>query len=151
MEEDMKKFNSVILALALTGILSAGNAFGAGTATVEVSATVQATCKFNSGGLLAFGTLDPLSESEASVTNAAAANFTCTNGTTYAISDNGGGQDYKLAQGTDFIAYSLDYTKNGVGTGNATPLSITATIPFAAYQHAPAGNYTDTVTLSINP
>lgn len=141
---------AAIVSLAL--VFSAGSALAAGTATVDISASVLGTCAFNSGGAIDFGNLDPTSGVSPSVTNATAANFTCTNGTAYTITDDAGlSGAYELSDGTNAIPYALTYTGTGTGTGTATDLSITADIAYADYQTKPAGTYTDTVTLTINP
>lgn len=149
----MKKLQLIAAAVATMFIFSAGTALAAGTAAVTVDATVLGTCSFNSGGALAFGNLDPTSGLAATVTNAAAANFTCTNGTAYTITDDGGLlTTYDLADGLgNLIPYTLTYTAAGTGTGLATDLSIQADIAFADYETKAAGLYADTVTLTINP
>ncbi|MFO7982448.1 MAG: spore coat protein U domain-containing protein [Desulfuromonadales bacterium] len=142
---------AAIVSLAL--VFSAGSALAAGTATVDISANVLGTCAFNTGGTIAFGDLDPTSGLSPSVTNAAAANFTCTNGTDYSITDDGGlSGGYELDDNAgNVIPYALTYTGTGTGTGTASDLSITADIAFADYATKPAGTYSDTVTLTINP
>jgi spore coat protein U-like protein len=149
----MKKLQVILAALFLTLTLGAGSALAAGSATVDISATVLGTCVFNSGGAIAFANLDPTSGASPSVTNPAAANFTCTSGTAYTITDDGGlTTTYNLDDGVgNLIPYTLAYVGAGAGTGVAQDLSIQADIAFAAYQTKPAGAYADTVTLTINP
>ncbi len=148
----MKQMKLFAAVTCLAGLLFAGNALAADTANLTVTATVDATCKIT-GGTLDFGTLDPTSGNPATVTNATAAQVTCTNGTSYTITDNGGlNGTYLLDDGSsNQIQYSLTYTGTGLGNGNAQDVSIKGDIAFAAYQTKPAGTYTDTVVLSVNP
>lgn len=143
----------LIATIAAVLVLSAGSALAVGTATVDIQATVLGTCNFNSGGAINFGNLDPTSGASPSVTNPTAANFTCTSGTAYAITDDAGlTAGYNLDDGLgNQIPYAIAYAAAGVGTGLAQDLSITADINFADYQTKPAGVYSDTVTLTINP
>ncbi|NIQ96765.1 MAG: hypothetical protein GWN87_23185, partial [Desulfuromonadales bacterium] len=41
--------------VSLAFVFSAGTALAAGTATVDISASVLGTCAFNSGGMIDFG------------------------------------------------------------------------------------------------
>lgn len=149
----MKRLQMTAAAVAAMFILGAGSALAAGTATVDIQATVLGTCVFNSGGAISFGNLDPTSGLSPSVINPAAANFTCTNGTAYTITDDGGLLGtYNLDDGAgSTIPYALAYAGAGLGSGVAQDLSITANINFADFQTKPAGTYNDTVTLTINP
>jgi spore coat protein U-like protein len=156
------KFNKLGLigALCAAGLLGNTAALAADTATVGVSATVVGTCKFNSGGTIAF-TLDPTSGADATgtVTNPA---FWCTKNASYTVSDDDG--LYETGVGsrrmqhatttTEFIPYSFAYTATGSGTGKTTPITLTltgATVANANFVNAAAGSYADTVTLSITP
>lgn len=146
----MKKI--VVLAMAMVVGMS-GAAMAAGTNTVAVSGTVLGTCTIT-GGTAAFGNLDPAG---AGVVNATVSDpqVTCTNGAPFAITDdkgvNGGGTVYKMAKGTDLITYSLSYAASGTGTGGAVNIGLTASVAQVDYQNKPAGNYIDTVTLTVTP
>lgn len=127
------------------------------TATVNVSATVVGTCKFNSGGSVVFS-LDPSSGGAVSGTVTQPA-FWCTKNTSYTITDDDGlyesGTTHRMQHTTltEYIPYSFNYTATGSGLGknNAISMNITATVLEADYIDASAGSYSDTVTLTINP
>lgn len=151
--------------IGLVGALCAASFFGntsalAGdTATVGVSASVTGTCKFNSGGTIAF-TLDQTTTAAATGTVTSPA-FWCTKGTGYTVSDNNGVNALAGARrmkhasiATEFIPYSFSYTTTGTGTGKTTPITLTltaATVVNTDFINASAGSYADTVTLSITP
>lgn len=147
----MKRTLSTLVAIAL--LFAGSHALAAGTATVDISATVLGTCSFSAGDTFTFAALDPTSGASPSLTQAAVT-FACTSGTGFTITDDGGVNTgtHDLDDGSgNQIAYNFNYAGAGVGTGNNQNLSITVDIPFANYQNAPAGAYSDTVTLSINP
>ena len=54
---------------------------------------------------------------------------------------------------TEFSPYTFTDKGTGSGTGPASPLTmdIAATVAGASYSNALAGDYADTVTLTINP
>ena len=135
-------------------------AVAADTATVTVSANVVGTCKFNSGGSVSF-TLDPTSAIDAPGTVTQPA-FWCTKGATYTITDNLGVNEavagtaprrMKHASLAEYIPYSFSYTASSTGNGKTSPitLDISASVVNADFVNASAGNYSDTVTLSITP
>lgn len=143
---------TLIAFLTLVTMIVAGNAFAAGTATVDISATVLGTCSFSAGDTFTFAALDPTSGASPSLTQNAVT-FACTNGTGYTITDDGGllGTYDLDDSGGNLINYNFAYAAAGIGTGANQNLSITVDIPFANYQNSPAGAYADTVTLTINP
>lgn len=145
----MKKI--VVLAMAM--VVGISGAAMAATNTVAVSGTVLGTCTIT-GGTAAFGNLDPAGAGGVSAT-ISDPQVTCTNGAPYAITDdkgiNGGGTAYKMAKGTDLITYSLSYTASGTGTGGAVSIGLAASVAQVDYQNKPAGNYSDTVTLTVTP
>ena len=142
----MKK---LLIATLATSILTAASAaMAGGTATLNVSATVQATCSIT-GGTLNFGFLDPTLNG-AVTANSSGVAVTCTNSTGYTLSDastNG----YKLAFGGNDIPYTINYTKSGTGTGAAQTVAIAGNIAAGTYGTVPAGTYTDTITISVTP
>ena len=151
----MKKY---ILAVALVVVAMAGSAMAAGTQTVAVSATVVGVCQFLTGGTMAF-TLNPSVGGDIAGT-AVQPTFWCTNGTTATITDNNGlhysGTSRRMlhaTSATDFIPYSFTYTASRAGTGRNTTITmdLASTVVSADYLDALAGNYADTVTLTINP
>lgn len=143
----MKK--TILLAVAAV-IAMSGAAMAAGTSTVAVSATVLGSCTI-SGGSAAFGSLDPAGAGLIPAT-VGQPQVTCTNGAPYTITDDGGlNAPYKMAKGADLISYSLSYTATGTGNGAAQNIGLTASVAQADYINKPAGNYADTVTLSVLP
>ncbi len=153
----MKK---LILVVAALGLLAAeGPALASSTNTLSVSATVNSTCVFNSGtSTLNFGALDPTSAANA--TAAASPTFWCTKGATYSVANDNGlhssGSTIRMQNATDltqFIPYTLAYTNTGTGLGKNTPvtLNVTGTIQNADYVNAGAGNYADSVVLTVTP
>jgi hypothetical protein len=152
----MRKSMTVFIALAL---LAAGSAAWAATTTVAVSANVVGTCQVtntNGAPLVAFGQLDQVT---APVVNGTVTQptFWCTKNTTYTIGDDLGANDsagvYRMTNGTDFIAYTFTYTATAPGTGKTSPITmdIAASIPAGTYSDVSAGNYADSVLLTINP
>ncbi len=143
--------------VALAMLVLAMPALAGDTATVNVSATVVGTCKFSSGGAVSF-TLDP---SVAGPVNGTVSQpqFWCTKGASYTLSDDdgvnasGGTQRMKHATLNEYIPYTFVYTTSGTGLGRTSPVTmdIASQVAFADFQDASAGNYTDTVTLTINP
>lgn len=133
--------------------------------TVNPTAKV---CTTSGNGVIDFGTLDAITNSggvaasESLVTTKPI--IYCTAGSTYNVNAAGanGGTDmgigYRLKHGTsDYIAYNISYTTpisgagdtvsiGGSGTGK---LALTPSISAGAFNSAPAGTYSDTITLTI--
>lgn len=154
----MKKI-TLMAALCAASVFGSTSALAADTANVAVSASVTGTCKFNSGGSIAF-TLDPTSATAASGTVVSPA-FWCTKGTSYTVTDNTGANASAGVRrmkntviATEFIPYSFAYTATGTGTGKSTPITLTlgsASVANVDFINASAGSYADTVVLSITP
>ncbi|RLJ63713.1 spore coat protein U domain-containing protein [Sulfurisoma sediminicola] len=159
------KFSKLILvgALGAAGVLGNGVALAADTAAITVSAAVLGTCKFVAPktGALAFGNLDP---SVGGNVNGTATNpsFWCTKGASYTISDDFGVNEavagvaprrMKHATLAEYIPYTFTYTATGTGAGPGTPatLNLAGQVLGTDYANVSAGNYGDTVTLSITP
>jgi spore coat protein U-like protein len=136
------------------------SAFAADTNTLTVSANVVGTCRFNNAtSTLAFGALDVTSAADANA-NGSAVTFWCTNGAAYTITHDDGlnesgvnapNMEHTVAAGSFSLALNLNPT---AGTGaDRTPvnLAITGTVANADYIDALAGDYEDTVTITINP
>jgi len=132
------------------------------TSTVAVSATVVGTCKFTTlGSAIAFGSLDPSAPSNKTLPATPQPQFWCTKGTAYTLSDNhglyggGGGTTYVMRGPavTDNLPYTFTYTTAtlGTGAGPSTPviMDISAQVLGSDYSAVSAGNYSDTVTLTI--
>lgn len=152
----MKK--GLVPAMALGLVLALGTALWAGdNATVSVSATVVGTCKFTSGGSVSF-TLDPSTGGDVSGT-IVQPKFWCTKGASYTISDDDGlyesGTTHRMKHTSldEYIPYTFSYTATGTGSGPSNPitLDISSKVVPADYLNAPAGSYSDTVTLTITP
>jgi spore coat protein U-like protein len=144
---------------AMGGMLSALPAWAADTA-----------CGFRARGLsLNFGVLDPSINSMVSKPIVAATSFAnlagdCTGAAPMTISIQGGATSRQLTKGSDTIAYTISgfpisLAKPGnsppgqPNTGWSTWLTgaITATVQWSAYANAPAGTYTDAVTIEVTP
>jgi spore coat protein U-like protein len=152
----MKKVLMAVIAVAL--VTMAGAAMATDTTTVAVSATVVGTCKFTAGGSIPFGNLDPTvgTDQAPAVTQPT---FWCTKGASYTITDDVGlhesGTTHRMmhASLTEYIPYTFTYTATGTGAGPGSVLTmnIASTVKGTDYQNASAGNYSDLVTLTINP
>lgn len=133
--------------------------------TMTVTATVIASCSVTADDL-AFGDYDPVSSSPLS--GATTIEVTCTNGTGYVVSlDEGAGVGASIAErlmtsGSDTLSYTLFRdaahtqvwgnasgvdTVDGTGTGVAEVLDVYGLVE--ALQTAPAGAYTDSVTVTV--
>ena len=153
----MKKLVGFAMVLGLILVLSGAAMAGDTTTTVAVSANVVGTCKFLTGGTLDFGKLDPSSGADVGAT--ASPTFWCTKNTSYTITDDDGlhksGTTHRMEGPTaaDLIPYTFTYTSTGTGQGRTSPITLTISgnVAYADYRDAAAGNYADTVTLTINP
>lgn len=149
------------LAAVIAVFAMAGAAF-ASTSNVSVatSATVAEVCVVNSGGTIAFGTVDTGS-SGAVAGVITAPDFACTALTAVTVTDDlglyeSGAQMRMNDGGVNFINYNVSYTNAltgaGIGTsiGGPAGLNLTATIPAGALAAAATGNYSDTITFTIS-
>lgn len=161
----MKVRNALAISLALTSVFrlffDPSPAHAAALATLlQTSAVIPAgagVCVFDSGGPYSLdfpATLNPFAP--APVTTASVTfNVTCTGliggGKTVIVTRDDGSQLY-LKSGEDKIAYSisLPFSQNAKNDKSA-PLTLTATILGAAYKDAPAGFYSDTITINVMP
>ncbi len=151
--------NLIVLAMGL--VLFSGAAFAGDTNTVTITANVVGTCKFNSAtSTLAFEPLDPASGND--VNAETTTTFWCTKNATYSITDDDGlyesgpnGNRMRHASiTTEHIPYSFSYSPaTGSGQGRTSPITLTisGTVTYANYQNAAAGDYSDTVLLTITP
>jgi len=153
----MKKLVGLAMVLGLVLLLT-GVSMAADSNTVTVTANVVGTCKFLTGGTMAFGGLDP-SSGAAKAATVTQPTFWCTKGASYTISDDlgmyevGAQRKVKHASLDEYINYSMSYTITGTGDGRTVTktMDIAGTISFADYQDASAGGYSDTITLTISP
>lgn len=138
----------------------------AAPAVISVSATILSKnqCKFSNPAsqTLAFGTLDPLNAVD--VTKQVQLSFTC-NGAddpaAFSISDNDGlyaaGANLKRMQNLTtpgaYLPYDLAYSpaSGSAPKGVTETLTVTGTVKGSDYQTAYVGDYSDTVTLTIQP
>jgi spore coat protein U-like protein len=147
---------NALLGLGIAGVMFAvvGNA-AAATTTVNVSANITGTCRFNSTPTLAFGALDQTSA--AAATASGALSFWCTKNSAYTLTDpDAAAAAYAgtISNGTDSIPYSIVYNNDtGSGGGKTVPVisTLNASIANADYVDAPAGNYTGNVVFTIAP
>lgn len=154
----MKKITLSAVALAIVAM--AGTAMAAGTNTLTVNANVVGTCKFSAAAsTLAFGAIDPTVG--ANVTGSTTAQFWCTKGVVAdTITANNGAnwsgtsRQMKDVVSGDLINYGVALVKDAnpnVGPGTPRTLTVNGSILGADYTSKTAGNYSDTVTLTINP
>lgn len=135
----------------------AGIALG-DTTTVAVSANVVGTCKFQVGGTMSFGALDPDSGADV-IAVVTQPRFWCTNRAAYTITDDDGlywdGTSHRVKNAAlnEYIPYTFTYTTTGTGLGKNSPITmdIAGQILGVDYVGAPEGAYSDTVTLTITP
>lgn len=165
-----------LLPLALLTSLLAVPAFAATTTgSLTVKATVQESCYLDSGAgaqsgnaLIDFGTISNLEsnvDADTASAGGAALSIICTNGTTYDVSAGPGtnvdGSQRRMAGAGEFLPYDLYLDSNhataivdgtpfaiGTGTGLSQDIDIYGRIPANTTLPA-AGNYTDTVTLTV--
>ncbi|WP_288843451.1 spore coat protein U domain-containing protein [uncultured Deefgea sp.] len=144
--------------LAIALVLLSSTSFAA-TKDVIINANVVGTCAFADASPITidFGSLQA---GTAPANKTGIAQFWCSNGTSYTLTTNNGSNptdtQKNLVSGGNKIPYSLvlDDKATGTGTGKNTAINVvlTATIAEAALEDAPvANNYTDTVTLTLNP
>lgn len=140
-------------------LLFAGMSMATGSNTLTVSANVMGTCKFSSASsTLGFGGLDPTVGTNVSATSTT--QFWCTKGVTLdaITADNGAhfaaSRNMQDPVSLDLIPYTLSLTKDAnPNTGPLAPrtLTISGTVLGIDYTSKTAGNYSDTVVLTITP
>lgn len=135
------------------------------TDTMTVTATVIASCDIDANDL-AFGNYDPVSSAPLDI--GATVAVTCTHGTNYDVSLNAGvgpGATVaarRMTSGGDTLTYSLysnagrtsvwgetigNNTVAGSGNGATQTLNVYGRVP--VNQTAPAGSYSDTITVTV--
>jgi spore coat protein U-like protein len=155
----MKKLLGLAMVLGL--VLLTGVAFAADTNTLTVQASVLGTCKFVAPktSTLDFGSLDPSVGNN--VNASTTTQFWCTKGVTTDVVSAGNGSHYSGgtrnmldAVSTDLIPYTLTLAKDGnpnAGPTSPRTLTISGQVLGTDYVGKSAGNYSDTVIISINP
>ncbi len=146
-------------------LLPGAQALAASSAAVAVSAVIltRSNCRFITGAAaLAFGDLDPANPVD--VTLSVPVRFRCNGGpptAVYVVTDDDGmaetGLDANRMQhatlpGT-FLPYEFSVSPASGTIPRNTPqtLTVTGTVRGVDYQGAAAGDYADTVVLTINP
>lgn len=128
------------------------------TRTIQVTASVKGSCRFESTPNINFGDLDP--GIAADKEQAVDVTFKCTKGVSYTLTfgagqnASGGVNRMKSTAGTDYIPYEIvprTLTGAGKGFGVTDSLQIKGSVKGPDYQNVAAGAYADTVTLSIQP
>jgi spore coat protein U-like protein len=151
---------SRIAAAALIAVAS--SAALADSQNMPVTANVNGACKLTSVGTMAFGTLDPAAAAD--VTTSADVSYRCTKGqaagnfAVNSVTDGVAGTGGSIGNGTDTIAYTVNWTAPTAFTGagfGSTAASKTVTlngkILGTAYPNVSAGSYTGTIPVSILP
>lgn len=151
-----------ILAAALLAVPAFASAATAVTNTFKVSAEVKSACTVSATDIV-IASYDP--NAVAPTTQTGTVSVTCTKGTAYTTSLSSTSGFNLTGPGSVTLAYQIF---QGSGTGgtvwaNATtsnplagsapskaPVAYLATASIAAGQDVPAGNYVDTVTVTVN-
>ena len=158
----MKKVLMAVIAVALVAM--AGNAMAAGQTSINISAQVVGTCKFNSASSnLGLGSLpfDPGTGAPLGATAAGSTTFWCTRNASYTVLDDDGanesGPNANRLVGTasgEFIPYAFSITSptTGLGQGPTTDITLNfQAVVGGTYAGNAADTYTDTVVLTITP
>jgi hypothetical protein len=154
----MKRILAVAIAVGL--VAAAGPGMAADSNTLTVQASVRGTCKFSSTtSILGFGTLDPSVGTD--VNGSTTVQFWCTKGvTTDSITASngnnfaGGKRGMMDTVSSEVIPYTLALDPGispNAGPSSPRTLTITGSVLGADYTAKSAGDYSDSVTLSINP
>jgi spore coat protein U-like protein len=143
---------------------SVAHASGTKTLTVTAAVLSKSKCKFNTANAtLNFGALDPGNSSD--VTQTASVQFVCNGSAPTAafafttddgLYESGPGANrmrHAAPATSEFLPYSLSLSSNNgtVPKGVTQTLAVTGTISALNYRPALAGNYADTVIITLNP
>lgn len=151
-------------ALSLSVLASIGQTGEVGTLTVSAVVLSRSNCRFVNGPPmnLNFGALDPANPVD--VTRSATVDYVCRGSAPiamFAFQDDGG--RYETGPGArrmrhaslaaDFLPYSLTYSpqSGNVPRNVRRTLTVTGTVNGSDYTGLAAGNYSDTVVISILP
>lgn len=157
------------------GALASGAHAATATGTMNVSASVTASCKIQSIGAIAFGAYDPANVNASSpLTAAGNISVSCTKGDAVSVTLDQGANALtgstcaaptrQMANGTNMLGYAVysdtGYTKawgcdatntvSFTSAGAATPTQLSTYGKVPGGQDVPAGNYSDTVTVSVS-
>lgn len=132
--------------------------------TVGALVVSKSNCKFNTTSLvLDFGVINPASSTTATAT--ANGSVTCNGGqgSTVTLGITLGAGSYDSSPGarrmrhattlTEFLPYSLGVTPASatINKNGTLPFTVNGTILASQFQNVMAGNYTDTVTITVSP
>jgi len=156
----MKK-SLVVLAAMMMVIAMVAGAYAAGSKTdaIPVTATVATNCTI-SGGSIAFGAVDAVTDAGGKAATVTAPTINCTKGASIAVTNDDGVNELvagapRMTNGTDYIVYGVTYvtplTGDGMGAAHDIGGALTLAANFAsgALDAASAGAYTDTYTITI--
>ncbi len=164
----MKTKPAVLALAAIVSAFAVPALAASSTHQLNVSATVNPVCRFNTAGPTAINIVTPVNgsaidpaEAPSDATGANTVLFRCSTGTTSVISA-GNGSHFGTARNvcvgatTVCMPYALTMTGDaqtgsGLGAGQDKTLTVNAKIVSTDYQNATPGSYTDTVQLSITP
>ena len=164
-EGTFKKMALLLFLLVILTLMVTSVAHASGSNTLGVTAAVLSKnkCKFNTANAtLNFGALDPGSSTDA--TQSTSVQFVC-NGSaplaTFALATNDGLYStgpgaYRMRHAsvtTEYLPYtlSLSPTTGTVPKGANQTLTIAGAVSALDFQPALAGNYSDTVVITLNP
>ncbi|MEN6420525.1 MAG: hypothetical protein ABFD76_01145, partial [Smithella sp.] len=131
-------------------------------ATVNASGTVINTCSFTGSPALNFGVIDAVVNAAGATATVTPPVLVCTTGAAVTVTHNGGLNYLSTPRLKDssnnYINYIPGFTSPLSGAGasidiggsGAGRLSLSATIPSGALDAAPAGMYSDIITLTIS-
>ena len=146
--------NLLRLLISCCTLLLSSTVFASGS-MMNVRVWVQGGCSFVTSGDLIMNFGD-LIQGDATIT--VTTPISCSNGTQFHIKLSNGlnanGQQRQMAQqnGSGRLPYSLNaMPESGVSTGNKIDIQLTAKVSQADYQNRPIGQYSDTVTLTVEP
>lgn len=154
----MKCINKKLLtALGSAALIISAGAQAADSHTITVSATVVATCKFNSASSTLNLTLNPTATS--TVSQSASVLYRCTKGTApifaLASGSTSSATGGNLVNGSESIAYTFASTSGGngtgVGSGQDKSLSVTVSVNQANAANVTPAIYTDTIAITLTP
>jgi spore coat protein U-like protein len=158
MNKTMKKlFVTAAIALIFSISMAGSEAMAGGSNTLTVTANVIQICSFQTAtSSLDFGQIDPKGAGIKTATGTAAYYCSDKDVTETIKSDNGANpngtqkQMKRIGIGDEYIPYSLTLTK-AVRMSNQGQLTFDGSILQADYADKSAGNYSDTVTIEIQP
>ena len=160
MSSKLKAAAAAAAVLAVAGLLAIPDlsAQTGDTRTIQVTANVRGSCRFEATPNINFGDLDPALATDKD--QAIDVSFRCTKGVTYTLmvgdglNFQGGRNHMKSSAGIDVIPYDITPKSlggSGRGFGATDTIQIKGTVKGPDYQNVTSGAYADTVTLSIQP